>query len=256
MPGNAARDPAYAADIKLIHTAKKALALTDDSYRAIIWRFSGNSTDSSAKLTGPQRRDVIEHFRTLGFKPEARRPGSVVGGPYRRGGHSHKRQAARPAEPYRAQVGKLQALWFSLYQLGVVRENTSAACEAFVRRHTGIQALRWNDAEDLSRAIECLKGWCQREGYDPQPSKPVPEAPAPQDGRYAPGLIHAQWWRLIRLGAMRHGATAGLDTWLNNQGWPVNDPSFLEDDAADEAIRRLGQWLRRISAVEDRDGGD
>ena len=68
------------------------------------------------------------------------------------------------------------------------------------------------------------------------------------------GVVYCSW-RLIRLGAMRHGPTAGLDTWLRGQGWPVVDPAYLEDEAADEAIRRLGQWLRRISPVEGADGG-
>jgi len=246
------RDPSYAAEIKLIHTAAKALALTEDSYRDVIRRFSGNRTDSSAKLTPAQRGQVIKYFRELGFAPDGRKASiSAVGGPYRRGDHADRR-VGRAAEPYRPQIGKLSALWHALYQLGVVRNDSREACEAFVCRHTKIEKFRWNHAEDLRSAIECLKAWCIREGYEPR----VCDTASPQLGTYRPALIHAQWSRLIKLGAFKHGATAGLDTWMANQGWRVTSPCYLEDDAAEEAIRRLGQWLRRISRIEGADGAD
>jgi hypothetical protein len=229
------RDPAYAAEIRLIHTARNALALTEDSYRGIILRFSDMKTDSSAKLTGPQRRKVIEHFRTLGFIATAKKP--VVALADRRGGRANP--------DYRPQVGKLSALWYALYQLGIVRDGSQEACAAFVRRHSGIQVMRWNHAEDLRTAIECLKGWGERMGYSAVAYTSA--TGTPQEGSFKPGLIEAQWERLKALGAFRHGAHAGLDTWMHKMGWPVSHPAFLEDVSAEEAIRRLGSWIRRIT---------
>ena len=241
----ASRDPAYAAEIRLIHTARNSLALAEDSYRGIILRFSSMRTDSSAKLTGPERQKVIEHFRTLGFVATAKKP--IVALAERRGGRANP--------DYRPQVGKLSALWYALYQLGIVHNGSREACEAFVCRNTGIQVMRWNHAEDLRTAIECLKGWGEREGYVAKAYASTP--PTPQEGSYKPGLIDAQWERLKTLGAFKYGIHAGLDTWLHKMGWPVSHPSFLEDESAEEAIRRLGSWLRRISPkpVDADDGG-
>jgi hypothetical protein len=235
-PTQASSSPARTAELALIHTAKKSLALADDSYRAIILRFSSMRTDSSATMTGAERRKVIEHFRALGFVATSRKP---------------KTAADRRAD-YRPQAQKLSALWYSLYQLGVVRDPGQEACAAFVCRHTNISVMKWNDPEDLRRAIECLKAWCEREKYLPNPFTSL--HPMPQEASYKPGLIAAQWDRLIRLGAFRTGIFADISTWLHYQGWPVSAPHFLEDDAAEEAVRRLGQWIRRISKAEGPDG--
>jgi hypothetical protein len=143
---------------------------------------------------------------------------------------------------------KLRALWYSLYQLAVVRDPSQEALEAFVKRHTRIEAMRWNHAADLNVAIECLKAWCQRVGYDPKPCRALD---APQLDSFKPGLIDAQWDRLAKLGAFRTGIFARIDTWFAHQGWPVSSPISLSDDQAETAIRRLGDWLRKLATPEE-----
>lgn len=49
-----------------IHAAKKALALDDGAYRAVLQRVTGLS--SSADMTTTQRNQVIAEFTRLGFK--------------------------------------------------------------------------------------------------------------------------------------------------------------------------------------------
>ena len=138
-------DPVRNAELGLIHAAKKQLALSDDSYRGLIGRFSRGRSESSADLTAAERREVIEYFRSIGF--------AKVGKP--------KSAADRRAD-YRPQASKIKALWHSLYQLGHVRNESQEACDAFVRRHTGIETMRWNHPEHLELAIECLKRWAAR----------------------------------------------------------------------------------------------
>jgi len=65
---------------------------------------------------------------------------------------------------HRAHVGKVRALWWSLYWLGAVDEPNDAAIGAFVRRQTGVSALRFLDHKAAPAVIEALKAWAAREG--------------------------------------------------------------------------------------------
>ena len=226
---HAPADAARTAEIKVIQTARRALALTEDSYRGVISRLSGGRTDSSAKLTAAERRKVIEYFRSIGF-------GAAM---------KAKTPAQRRAD-YRPQAMKLKALWYSLWQLGVVEHPEQEALEAFVCRHTTVKVMKWNDAQDLQLAIECLKAWALRYGWKAEPFLGG-DLQVPQEGSFKPGLIEAQWERLTALGAFRNGSFARLDTWLRNAlGLAVSAPWFLEDDAAEEVIKRLGHWIRKV----------
>lgn len=62
------RDPADLRRKQLarIHAAKKALALDDDAYRAVLRRVTGVA--SSADMSTAQRNQVIAEFTRLGFK--------------------------------------------------------------------------------------------------------------------------------------------------------------------------------------------
>ncbi|HVJ53474.1 MAG TPA: regulatory protein GemA [Aliidongia sp.] len=206
-----------------IHAGRKQLGLAEDDYRALVRRHSGERTRSAGELTPKERGELLDHLRRCGAgtknAPSAR-------------GTDARRQAA-----------KLRALWLSLWQLGQVERPDDAALAAFVMRQTGIEALRWNSAADLNRATEALKGWCERVGYHPEPSR----MEGPCKGRYEPVLIRAQWERLIQLGVFKHGIFAALHTWLHKQGWPVSDPGWLEVEAAQEAVKRLGKWVRRVA---------
>ncbi|HEV2675528.1 MAG TPA: regulatory protein GemA [Aliidongia sp.] len=220
-------DPTRQAELAKIHVAKKELALADDSYRAIIGRFSAGRTDSSAKLSPRERHAVLDHFETLGFKPSARAPAA------------DRRVDTRP------QAQKLKNLWQALWEMGAVYEPSDQALAAFVCRHTSIAALRWNSAADLKVAIDCLKGWCRRVGYSAQPFHG--RRPTLGEGRYEPVLIEAQWARLVKLDAVKAGEQASLATWMGNEGFRVRAPEDLDRDDGPEIVSRLGKWLRRVS---------
>lgn len=76
--------------------------------------------------------------------------------------------------PDRPVTGKVRALWWSLYWLGAIDRPDDEALGAFVKRQTGIAALRFLDHRQAPAVIEALKSWLAREGIhwlaDPDPT--------------------------------------------------------------------------------------
>lgn len=60
-------DPTRARDLKRIHAAARQMAWTEDTYRAILERVTGQA--SAAGLTARQRREVLDDFARLGWRP-------------------------------------------------------------------------------------------------------------------------------------------------------------------------------------------
>jgi hypothetical protein len=228
MKARAPSDPARTAELAAIHVAKKNLALTEDSYRGLVSRFTKNRTDSSALMTSAERQDLIEYFRRVGFaKTKSKTPKD------------------RRAD-YRPQAEKLKSLWYALYELGVVHNREQEGLEAFVCRHTNIPVMRWNFQTHLSKAIDCLKAWCDRVGYQPKPYRD--DLPCPQQGKFWPGLINAQWTRLTALGT----PAPTLLMWMRGIGINVASVSMLTDEQAKEVVKALGRFIRARSES----GGD
>jgi len=140
--------------IRLIHVAKRDLALDDDTYRAMLMAATGK--DSSANLSVPQLERVLAHMKKSGFTVR------------------HKARADRPRDSRHAtgtlsrsiaqdaQSRKIRALWLSLHEMGAVRDASEAALGAYVRRITSIDALKWISADQASHVIETLKKWQAR----------------------------------------------------------------------------------------------
>jgi hypothetical protein len=207
-------------DLAFIHVAKKQLGLNEESYRDLIRRFSGGRTETSAELQVVERIKLMDHLKSLGA-------GKVKG---------------RGADE-REQASKLRALWRSLYHLGEVENPSDLALTAYVMRQTGMAALRWNRGADLNKAIECLKGWCDRIGYVPRRC----DVPGACFNRFEPALIEAQWNQLRALGAFRHATDDNLSAWLRDH-FPAQYPALLSADDAQDAVRSLGYRIRREQA--------
>jgi len=67
---------------------------------------------------------------------------------------------------HRAHIGKIKALWWSLYWLGAIDEPGDRAISAFVDRQTGVSALKFLDHRKAAAVIEALKGWLARVGVE------------------------------------------------------------------------------------------
>lgn len=223
-------------ELAKIHVGKAKLGLEGDDYRAIVKRISEGRTDTAKDLTEAERHALLDHFSTLGFKPQGKPQGF--------GRHSDPRPQAR----------KLKALWWALWMLGEVRDPSDGAMVSYVQSTTGIAVLRWNSTADLHRAIDCLKAWAKRVGYEAKPYHAQMKTPG--EGQYEPVLIEAQWERIKKLGATKAGIHANLATWMAREGFHVSAPQFLAREDAQEVIHRLGKWLRKVARGRPEEAAD
>lgn len=132
------------ASLAKIHIAKKDLGLDDATYRALLVRITGK--DSSSKMSEHQRRDVLEEFRRLGWKAQAKTGG---------------KRRPRSNKPY---VRLMYALAKNISQSGYWALPYKDALRALVKKETGIDNPEWLTFEQASPVIEALKKIEQRVG--------------------------------------------------------------------------------------------
>jgi len=137
--------------IRLVHVAKRDLALDDETYRAMLMAVTGEA--SSADLTVPQLERVLDHMKRSGFTVRHKSPKDRP----RDSAHPPGGLSRRIAQD--TQSRKIRALWLSLHDMGAVRNCSEAALGAYVRRITRCDALQWLDADQASHVIETLKKW-------------------------------------------------------------------------------------------------
>jgi hypothetical protein len=119
--------------IAKLHVARKQLALTEESYRAILMRVAG--VDSARDATDAQLLAVLAEMRRFGF----REPRPISDKPH---------------------VRLVWALWRDLAPL--LEDGSDAALRAFVRRQTGLADPEWLDGMRANKVIEGLKAWRAR----------------------------------------------------------------------------------------------
>jgi phage gp16-like protein len=117
-----------------VHMAKKELALTDESYRAMLTRVTGRS--SAADLTIMQLKEVLKDFERLGLKP-------------------HHKPSGKP------HVRKVIALWTAMKPH--LTDPSRNALRAFVQRQTGVNEPEWLTPAQANQVTEALKAWLARE---------------------------------------------------------------------------------------------
>ena len=190
-----------------VHLARKELGLDEGTYRAVLSRVTG--LESAGSCSEGQLGQVLDEFKRLGWKPApiaARaRPKVVVDNKLARGPSPAKRRAADSP-----MAGKARAMWISLHQLGVVRNPSEQALEAFARRQLKVEQLQWADQGQAYKLIEALKGMGERAGWDQHL----------KDGadfrELKARLIEAQWKIAARLGAVADFGGNAMMTWLNH----------------------------------------
>ncbi|SCW55895.1 Protein of unknown function [Sphingobium faniae] len=155
---------------------------------------------------------------------------------------------------HRAHIGKIKALWWSLYWLGAIDEPGDRAISAFVERQTGVSALKFLDHRKAASVIEALKGWLSRCGVEWPTAEEVGTI-----SDHTPGYsdLHADRHavlnalaeplladRVIR-GHHSHYLQVALELIPNSHMWTTAE--------LDTAIRLLGRKLRRHRGKEVRD---
>jgi phage gp16-like protein len=197
--------------IAKIHVVKAQRGLDDETYRDMLEVTTGKRT--STRMTLDELDAVVTRLGA------ATQTNPSMTGPY---------------------APKLRALWLSGWNLGVVRNRHDDALTAFVKRQTGLEAVRWlRDADAAKRAIEALKAWLEREGR-------VDWSAHPDNPRAA--VVDAQWNVLCTLGAIKPLAVGGgMSGQLASYGQAVTGKTALQwysEEDWDALIQALGKKLR------------
>jgi phage gp16-like protein len=122
--------------IRKLHVAKREMALTDDSYQAILVRITGK--DSSRVMTVAELDAVMREFKRLGFSAK---PKVVISD--------------------KLHVRKVFAIWTDMAPL--LRDPSRTALRSFVKRQTGVDDPNFLDVTQAGRVTEALKAWSKRE---------------------------------------------------------------------------------------------
>jgi phage gp16-like protein len=209
--------------IRLVHIARRDMALTDESYRAVLERVTG--LRSAGEMSAEQLGRVLDELKRLGWRPK---PAAA-------------RRAGARAMAQGPQARKARALWLTLYHLGEVTDPSEAALAHFARRQTGKDALQFLRPDEFHQLIEALKDWAARAGFIYE---------AHWDALIAMrDLARLQWTKLHELGAVYNPADGALAMWLAKAvTGRTEDYRTLSWDHARAAVEKLGAWIRRVKA--------
>ena len=131
-------------ELALIHLGKKALAMTEEDYRQMIW--TQGRVKSSAELDYAGRQRVITHLKALGFKPTGSRGDG-------------KRAVKRSLN---ARQRLMWSLWQQLADLEEVRDRRMDALLAYAKRLTGVERLEWLKSHQENLVVDTLKKYVER----------------------------------------------------------------------------------------------
>lgn len=145
-PAQFAPDPRRRAMIAKLHLAKKQLRMDEEDYRAALERVTGQR--SASDLNHRQLETAVAEMERLGFTaaPKSGRPAA--------------KGSFTPA------ASKARAMLISLGLMGVIRNSSEAALEAFARRQLGVDRLAWADDAQVYKLIEALKAIANRNGWN------------------------------------------------------------------------------------------
>ncbi|RJF70895.1 regulatory protein GemA [Rhodopseudomonas palustris] len=210
--------------IATIHALKTKAKLDDDSYRDLLERQTGKRSAKALSVT--QAGQVIERLRELAGD---RTPVGAV---------------ARLDGPVGA---KLRALWIAAYDLGVVRDRTDRAMLSYLERQTGVSHVRFlSNAGAGNAAIEGIKAWLARASKIEWPGDRADIRTSKR------AVLHAQWLRLIDLGAVIPTIADQPLSDLDHYAWRVACRTGWDDFEPchfDQVQAALGRRLRAAVAL-------
>lgn len=131
-------------ELALIHIGKKELGWDDDTYRETLRAWTGKT--SSGGMTQDERAAVIDGMKRLGFTPSG----------------DDAPQPVTVEDDDSNQVKKIKMLWRELHRHGAVKNPSLPSLNAFVRRMTKNEHVRFCGSDEASDVIEALKGWLRR----------------------------------------------------------------------------------------------
>jgi phage gp16-like protein len=117
-------------EIQLIHVARQKVSMDEDTYRALLHDRFGVA--SSKDMDWKQRKELLDHFKTLGFKSTAS-------------------QRPAPAKDKVAQVGKIRALLIAL------DNKPDAYADGMSKHMFKIDRFEWCTGAQLGKIIAALE---------------------------------------------------------------------------------------------------
>ncbi|EAM8612112.1 regulatory protein GemA [Salmonella enterica] len=129
--------------IQLIHVARNDLQMDEDTYRQMLQGLTGKASTKGMDLT--QLNRVMESMKNKGFRIKS----------------AGKARSGLPLDTH-PQSKKIRSLWLEMASAGIVRDSSEQALALWVKRETGVSALRWLGSDQASSVIEKLKKWQRR----------------------------------------------------------------------------------------------
>ncbi len=135
--------------VRLIHVGKGKLGLSDDSYATLLEGATGKS--STTGMTVAELEKVMRALRAAGFVPTGSGRGrSLAERPENVGGLTAE------------EVRYIKGMWAL-----VARVKTEAALNAFIKRLTGVDDIRFVTRRKRLAVITPLRSMMKMSGYDP-----------------------------------------------------------------------------------------
>jgi phage gp16-like protein len=209
-----------------IHVAKKQLAMDEDDYRQILFNVTGHH--SLIDCTDEDLHMVVGAMKARGFKPVPKSTGSG------------RATAMHPM------ARKARAMWISLHHLGLVRNPSEEALEAFAKRQLGCEKLVWARQGDAHKLIEALKDMGKRAGW---------RSTDANGKALTPLQLNSHLCEVI-LGKLKAGAAVPADWTLDIAAWRLCgiDTADTENGFTAEHYQRLakalGDKLRALAPQE------
>lgn len=198
-----------------IQIKRRRLGLDDDDWRDIVERITGQR--STRGLNPKQTRALLDELDRL------------------TGGRAPTRRMLEGAF-----VPKIQALWISAWNLGLVASRDDRQLVAFVRRQTGIDHANWLlDNADALKVIEALKSMLARRGV------------RWTFGKYEPDYVRLPGFQIARAQyALLHDGDGSFFQWLYDQHGLLTENMTYEDWIP--VMNRLGRKVRqKVGPVGD-----
>lgn len=127
-------------DLARIHIVSKALGLSEDERRDVVFLLTRQRSCADLDFTGLQQ--VREHLERRAVSQGVKLP-----------------TKGRSQDPMTRMI---RGLWIELGKCGKLEDRSERAMLSFVRRQTGKDRLEWCSPGDKNAVIEALKSWLKR----------------------------------------------------------------------------------------------
>lgn len=141
---------------KLLAIGKRELEWSDDYYRLWLAEHGAKEKDgriSATTMSFKQLFAAYQDMRKKGFQARRHNAGTSL----------------RTAAWRKGMIGKLNAMWCELHDLGHVQNRSEASMARWCCNQVkGLERLEWATSHQLNMAIEAMKGWRARLGITEQ----------------------------------------------------------------------------------------